>query len=53
MGDIQYRKEFIIKKKILREDDILRLANLIHNQFQQGDYNEEYNIIFDDQSSIT
>ena len=53
MGDIQYRKGFIIKKRILREDDILRMANLIHKQFQQGDYKEEYELLFDDQSSIT
>ena len=53
MGDIQYRKGFIIKKRILREDDILRMANLIHKQFQKGDYKEEYELLFDDQSSIT
>lgn len=52
MGSIQYRKEFTIKKKILREEDILRMAKLIHKQFQQGDFEEEYVIYFDDKSCI-
>lgn len=48
-----YSKEIVIKKKILKEDDILRIAKLIHEQFQPGDYKEEYDILFDDQSRIT
>lgn len=52
MGSIQYRKEFTVKKKILREEDILRMAKLIHKQFQQGDFEEEYVIFFDDKSCI-
>lgn len=53
MGDIKYSKKIVIKRKILKEDDILRIAKLVHEQFQEGDYEEEYNILFDDQSSIS
>ena len=52
MGSIQYRKEFTVKKKILREEDILRMARLIHKQFQQGDFEEKYMIFFADKSCI-
>lgn len=53
MGDIKYSKKILIKRKILKEDDILRIAKLVHEQYQPDDYQEEYNILFDDQSSIT
>ena len=53
MRNITYSKKITIKGKILKEDDILRIANLIHEQVQPDDYEEEYNILFDDQSCIT
>lgn len=52
MEEIKYSKKIVIKNKILNEDDILRIARLIHEQCQPDDYQEEYDILFDDQSSI-
>ncbi len=49
---IKYSKRIVIKQKIFKEDDILRIAKLIHEQFREGDYEEKYEILFDDQSSI-
>lgn len=53
MSNLIYSKKFQIKYRIISEDDILRLAKLVHEQFQEGDYREEYEILFDDQSRIT
>lgn len=49
---IKYSKKIVIKQKIFKEDDILRIAKLIHEQFREGDYEEKYDILFDDKSSI-
>lgn len=53
MEDTRYSKKIVIKNKILKEDDILRLVRLVHEQSQLDDYQEEYEIQFDDQSCIT
>ncbi len=53
MGNIEYKKTLTIKGKIIKEDDVLRIAHLLHSQFRTGDYTEEYEILFEDQSSIT
>lgn len=53
MSNLVYSKKFQIQYRIIREDDILRFAKLVHDQFQEGDYQEEYEILFDDQSRIT
>lgn len=53
MGNIEYKKTLTIKGKIIKEDDVLRIAHLLHSQFRTGDYTEEYEILFEDQSSLT
>lgn len=53
MADLKYRKNIIIERKIIKEDDILLIAKLVHEQFQPEDYEEEYEIWFDDESRIT
>lgn len=53
MGNIEYKKTLTIKGKIIKEDDVLRIAHLLHSQFRIGDYTEEYEILFEDQSSLT
>ena len=50
---IEYSKKIIIKRKIIREDDVFRIAKLVHEQLQTGDDKEEYYALFDDQSCIT
>lgn len=52
MGNITYSRKYLVNGKILKQNDILRIAKLIHNEFQEGDYQEEYTFLFDDQSSI-
>ena len=53
MGNIEYKKTLTIKGKIIKEDDVLRIAHLLHSQFRTGDNTEEYEILFEDQSSLT
>lgn len=50
---MKYSREITIKNKVIKEDDILRIAKLVHDQFQQGDYIEEYEVLFDDESCIS
>lgn len=52
MSIITYSKSFTINGKVLRYDDIVRIAMLLHDQAQPDDYEEEYEIIFNDQSRI-
>ena len=42
MGNIEYKKTLTIKGKIIKEDDVLRIAHLLHSQFRTGDYTKFY-----------
>ena len=52
MSTIKYRKEFIIKHKVFKEEDILLLARTINEQYKEGDYTKRFTLQFDDKSEV-
>ena len=48
MSTIKYRKEFIIKHKVFKEEDILLLARTINEQYKEAVYTKRFTLQFDE-----
>ncbi len=53
MGNIEHKKKYKVERKVIKSDDIIRIAQFVHGQAKDDDYEESYEIAFDDDSEIS
>lgn len=53
MSKLEYRKKIKIEYKVVKEDDILQIARLFQDQFEENDYEREISLYFSDDSQIS
>lgn len=53
MSKLEYRKKIEIEYKVIKEDDILQIARLFQDQFEEDDYLRKISLYFSDDSQIS
>lgn len=53
MSKLEYRKKIKIEYKVVKENDILQIARLFQDQFEENDYEREISLYFSDDSQIS